>query len=191
MKHKLAALCLFMTVFYNCSSEKYEKYEKNDNNDLFVALLIGKETGSTEALATQLELNGSWDSYYSSTVASNSITTIGAVSGKNGSWIDDTSGFSSYYLITAYSNQGTGSSGYIIKQNPQNNGAYSGDTTKGKYSKVTFYKSSTTKFYYCENVFGKSSQAEAIAASGPNIPSNPEASNTCGTSNWSWLIRRN
>jgi hypothetical protein len=181
MKLKLAALCLLLAVLNNCTSEK------NDNNDLVIGLL----TGNNEALATQLELNGSWDSYYSSTVASTSITTIGAVSGKNGSWIDDSSGFSSYYVITSYSNQGSGTSGYIIKQNPQNNGAYTGDTTKGKYSKVTYYKSTTTKYYYCENVFGKSTQAEAILATGATIPTNPEASNTCGTSNWSWLIKRN
>ena len=149
--------------------------------------ILGLTTGLVFSEAQDLALNGSWNSFSGNATTSDTITTImGRKS--SGLWLDDSSGFGGYtsrYLIAAYDN----SAGYVITQNPPNNGAYSGDATKGKYFKIVFFAEGSI-YWHCtlNGSDAKDTLAEAQAISDTADRSDP-ASSGCGGFSWSRLER--
>ena len=149
--------------------------------------ILGLTTGLLISDAQDLALNGSWNSFSGNATTSDTITTI-AGRKDSGLWLDDSSGFGGYtsrYLIAAYDN----SAGYVITQNPPNNGAYSGDTTKGKYFKIVFFAEGNS-YWHCtlNGTDAKDTLAEARA-----IPDTADRSDLgssgCGGFSWSRFKR--
>lgn len=132
--------------------------------------------------ASQLILNGTWNSFTGNGTTLDTIVTISAKQGSNGLILTDSSsfgGFSSCGIIVRFNN----SSGYYIAQNPENNGAcFTGDGNKGKYFKTVF--ADNGKYWTCSvNAVGVSTIAEAVAISDTTNKTSP---GTSGCSGFSW-----
>lgn len=175
----IITLCLLSVSFCVQQDETSKKVDSNlaERALLFTAFTYNKEE-------TNLTLNGAWNSFTGTGTTTNTITTISATLAKNGSWIDDSSGFGGYtsaYVIAYYDNKAK----VIITQNPPNNGAYTGDTTKGKYSKILWTENTAKagSYYYCSIVNGKSTITDALNDTKTADSSN--ISTGCGGFSWS------
>lgn len=143
--------------------------ENKEENNLLKGIVLVQTSQLNEF---NFELNGTWNSFTEGTTTSNTSTYIKYASSP-GVWLDDSSGFGGYSnckLIVEFNS----AAGYIITQNPSNNGScFTGDTRKGLYSKTIFKKSSTVANAYntCEYTFGNSSVAAAIAVDSSQVNS--------------------
>jgi hypothetical protein len=150
-------------LFLNCSGA--DSQESKSETNLLKGIVVYQSNQLSEVNSTLFELNGSWKTFTEGISTSNTLTYI-KYAATPGVWLDDSSGFGGYSsckLIVQFNS----TIGYIITQNPENNGAcFTGDTRKGLYSKTIYKKSSTISnaYNYCESTFGKSTIAEAISA---------------------------
>lgn len=147
----------------NCSGT--DSQDSKSETNLLKGIVLYQSNQLSEVNSILFELNGSWKTYTEGSTTSNTLTYI-KYAATPGVWLDDSSGFGGYSsckLIVQFNS----TIGYIITQNPENNGAcFTGDTRKGLYSKTIYKKSSTVSnaYNYCESTFGKATIAEAISA---------------------------
>ena len=150
--------------------------------------VLGLTTGLTLSNSQDLVLNGSWNSFTGNGTSTDTITTIIGREG-SGLWLDDSSGFGGYtsrYLIAGYSN----SEGYVITQNPPNNGAYTGDTNKGKYFKIVFFADGQ-KYWHCTlNGTAPADSLDAAKAIADTSDRSDPGSTGCVGFSWSRLELR-
>lgn len=162
--------------------------ENKEENNLLKGIVLVQASQLNEL---NFELNGTWKTFTEGITTSNTTTYI-KYAASPGVWLDDSSGFGGYSsckLIVEFNS----AAGYLITQNPPNNGAcFSGDTRKGLYSKTIFKKSTTVANAYntCEYTFGNSSVATAIAADSSQV-NNSNLTTGCvssfGASPWTRL----
>ncbi len=188
-------ILLLVTSFLalGCQND-VEKYKDQSDTNALVGIL-----GISSEKSKLLELNGKWQANSGSTVSTSSYTTISAVKGTLGAWVDDSSAFGGYnscYIIIDFDN----TTKTMITQNPEKQGncpnGYS-DSNKGKYNKIVWTRgTSDNQFYYCSITYGQATQAAANAVTDNSDKTNPSVTGCCSgqtcataTNPWSRLDR--
>jgi hypothetical protein len=180
---------LLVSFIITCSNKALDNEKKESN--ILAASLIYQSSNLQILQGSFFALNGSWNSFTGNATTANTQTTINArYTAQGGVWLDDGNGYSTCTLITTFDNN----AGYVIVQNPQNNGAcFTGDTNKGKYFKIVYFADSSVsgRYWYCylNATSAASSVAAAIAISDTSSRTNPGTSGCSGFS-WSRLDKR-
>ncbi len=181
------AILIGFTLFVNVGCGQMNSAEdslKKEKSNL-QALVVGQQQTITSDAASLFSLNGSYSSFTGDATTSTTTTTIIAKTGLTGIWLDDSTTFSSCYLIVEFS------ANIIYTQNPSSNGAcFAGDTNKGKFNKIVYVANpaKANSYYYCTTAFGKASLAEAKADA--TAADATKISTGCGGFAWSRIDKK-
>ncbi|MCU0823878.1 MAG: hypothetical protein MUF77_04485 [Leptospira sp.] len=183
MRQKLTIiLALGFSLFIGCNQPNQVDSSKADSNFVF-----GLLAGQNSEAGKDFVLNGVWNSFTGNGTTLGNLTTFSAKAGQKGIQLDDSTGFSSCYIIIEFNN----TEGSLITQNPENNGAcFAGDTNKGKYNKVFFFRNTAKEnsYWSCTVAFGKTLE-EAKAQTDTSNRTNPGTAG-CGGFSFTRLERK-
>ncbi|MBE7410664.1 MAG: hypothetical protein L6Q54_03030 [Leptospiraceae bacterium] len=189
----LLLFILISLIFSGCQNSN-ENYKNQADTNALAGIL-----GVIAEKSKLLELNGKWQANTGSGTSTASLTTISAVKGSTGAWIDDSSSFGGYnmcVIIVDFDN----TTKTMITQNPEKQGncpnGFS-DSNKGKFNKIVWTTGSNpNQFYFCSVTYGQATRALAEAVTDNSVKTNPSVTGCCSgqtcataTNSWSKLDR--